>query len=48
MSRRKFAISVARSYSGRDVVERIQKLVWEAPTPTRNEKVPVYDLAQVS
>ena len=31
-----------------EVAERIQKIVWESPTPTRKAEIPVYDLAQVA
>ena len=31
-----------------EVVEKIQRLVWEQPSPKRREEVPVYDLAEVA
>ena len=31
-----------------DVVERIQRVVWEQPTPKRQASVPVYDLSEVA
>ncbi len=31
-----------------DVAEKIQRLVWEQPSPKRHTEVPVYDLAEVA
>ena len=31
-----------------EVAEKIQRLVWEQPSPKRSAKVPVYDLAEVA
>lgn len=31
-----------------EVAERIQKVVWERPAPTRETKVPVYEFAEVA
>jgi YgiT-type zinc finger domain-containing protein len=31
-----------------EVAEKIQRLVWEQPSPKRSTKVPVYDLAEVA
>lgn len=31
-----------------DVVERIQRIVWEQPAPKRETTVPVYDLSEVA
>lgn len=31
-----------------ETVDKIQKIVWESPAPTREEKIPVYDLAEVA
>jgi YgiT-type zinc finger domain-containing protein len=31
-----------------DVVERIQRIVWEQPSPKRRDSVPVYDLSEVA
>lgn len=31
-----------------DVVEKIQRIVWEQPTPKRQDTVPVYDLSEVA
>ncbi len=31
-----------------EIAKRIQKLVWESPTPKRKDSVPVYDLADVA
>lgn len=31
-----------------EVAEKIQRLVWEQPSPKRSAEVPVYDLAEVA
>jgi len=31
-----------------DVIERVQRLVWESPPPRQTLEVPVYDLAEAS
>ena len=31
-----------------EVAEKIQRLVWERPSPKRSATVPVYDLAEVA
>ncbi|MDP2949504.1 MAG: type II toxin-antitoxin system MqsA family antitoxin [Chloroflexota bacterium] len=31
-----------------EVAEKIQRLVWEQPSPRRSTEVPVYDLAEVA
>jgi len=31
-----------------EVAEKIQRLVWEQPSPKRSTEVPVYDLAEVA